>query len=330
MLLKVIVRAMPATVRRLLSAAVLLLGLSPLPAQVRVAPAAPTGNVAGSYTASSWSNLQGRKRFTTPLLNLTFVTDSGFLLAQRGEADRALPASLRLAGLDRSDFQGIADAVQDAFVAALRAQGFEVMPYDPLAVDPGFQELARHALRTGRDEPVPVAYAEIAGRTGARRTMTFAGHRCPWITSFMLDNYLPATRLTRQLDATLPIVSFLVEFAAYSPDRAQTYDWAEFMPAPPPAGVPRLRARPQVFVSAGTAAFLTPDGQTATLALSSPIGGDLPFVVNLAAARGRSREERQGGAYEVRVDPAAYRRAVIELLQPQVEAIARRLAAATP
>jgi len=325
-----IVSALLAPVHRLRAVLALLAPAATLPAQIKVTPLTATTDVAGFYAAASWSNLQGQKRLTTPLLNVTFVTDSGFLLSQRDEADRALPASLRLTGLDRTDFQEIADAVHDAFVSALQAQGFEVMPYDPLAVDPGFQELARHARRTGRDEPAPTAYESITGLSGARRTMTFTGHRCPWIPSFMLDNYLPATRLTRQLDATLPIVSFLVEFAAYSPDRSTTYDWSQFMPAAPASDVPRLRARPQIYLSAGAAAFLTPGGQTATLTLSTPVGVDSAFVTNLASVRGRSREERRGGAYEVRVDPAAYRQAVIAVLKAQAEAIARRLAAATP
>ena len=185
-----------------------------------------------------------------------------FYLAQRDASDRSLPASLRLQGLDAADFQEIADAVHDTLVAALQAQGIEVMPYDPLAVNPGFQELARQAGRTGREQPVPADYQTIAGVSGARRTMTFVGHHCPWVESFMLDNYLPAARLTRELEATLPIVSFLVEFVEYSPDRTITYDWRDFLPAAPGPGIPRLRARPQIFVSAGTASFLTPDGQT--------------------------------------------------------------------
>jgi len=316
---------------RLPSTALCLLFLpAALPAQLRVTALTVTTDVAGFYAANSWGNLRGQKRLTTPLLNLTFVTDSGFLLTQRDEADRALPASLRLTGFDRIDYQEIADTVHDAFVAALQAQGFEVMPYDPLAVDPGFQELAHHAQRTGRDEPPPAVYEATAGLSGARRTVTYVGHRCPWIPSFMLDNYLPATRLTQSLGATLPIVSFLVEFTAYSADRTSTYDWKAFMPAPPGPGVPLLRARPEVYVSAGTAAFLTPNGQTATLTLTTPIGTERAFVASLAAVRGRSKEERHGGAYEVRIDAAAYREAVIDVLKPQVEAIARRLAAATP
>ena len=319
-----------ASLRPLPTVLGLLLLPATLPAQLKVTALTATTDVAGLYAANSWTNLRGQKRLTTPLLNLTFVTDSGFLLTQRDEADRALPASLRLAGFDSLDYQEIADTVHDAFVAALEAQGFEVMSYDPLAVDPGFQELAHHAPRTGRDEPPPPIYEATAGLSGARRTTTFVGHKCPWIPSFMLDNYLPATRLTRTLGATLPIVSFLIEFAAYSVDRTTTYDWKEFMPAPPGPGVPPLRVRPEVFVSAGSAAFLTPDGQTATLTLTTPVGTERAFVANLAAVRGRSREERRGGAYEVRVDPAAYREAVIDVLKPQVEGIVRRLAAATP
>jgi hypothetical protein len=102
------------------------------------------------------------------------------------------------------------------------------------------------------------------------------------------------------------------------------------MSAPPAADVPRLRARPQIFVSAGSAAFLTPDGQTATLTLTTPVGYDHSFATSLVRTRGRSREERKGGSYEVTVDPAAYKQAVIALLKAQVGVIAGKLAAGTP
>ena len=160
--------------------------------------------------------------------------------------------------------------------------------------------------------------------------MTFVGHHCPWVESFMLDNYLPAARLTRELEATLPILSFLVEFIEYSPDRTITYDWRDFLPAAPGPGIPRLRARPQVFVSAGTASFLTPDGQSGALTLTAPLGYEHAFATNLAATRGRNREERSGGSYEVLVNPAAYKQAAIAVLNAQVTLIARQLATATP
>lgn len=321
---------MPSVAPRLLAAVAFLAGAASLPAQVKVTQLTATTNVAGYYLQTSWGSLHGVKRVTMPLLNLTFVTDSGFSLPQRDATDRALPASLRLQGLDSADFQEIADAVHDTLVAALQTQGIEVMPYDPLAVNPGFQELARQAGRTGREQPVPTGYQTIAGVSGARQTMTFVGHHCPWVESFMLANYLPAARLTRELDATLPIISFLVDFVEYSPDRTNTYDWREFLPAPPAPDSPRLRARPQISVSAGTASFLTPDGDTAALTLTAPLGYEHAFATNLVATRGRNREERKGGSYEVLVNPAAYKQAAIEVLNAQVTMIARQLASATP
>jgi len=69
--------------------------------------------------------------------------------------------------------------------------------------------------------------------------MTLVGRHCPWVESFMLGNFLAATRLTRELDATLPIVSFLVEFVAYSGERTTTYDWHEFLPPDTPLKHPR-------------------------------------------------------------------------------------------
>jgi hypothetical protein len=321
---------MRTSARLLFASLACLLGPATLLAQVKVTPLSATADGGDFYAGSSWGNLRGVKRVTTPLLNLTFVTNSGFLLAQRDAADLALPASLRLQGLRPADFQEIADTVHDALVAALTAQGVEVMPYDPVAVNPGFQELAHHAARTGREQPPPAGYETIAGLSGARQTVTAVGHHCPWIESFMLANYLPATRLTRELDATLPLISFLVEFVEYSTDRTVTYDWREFMPAPPAADVPRLRARPRIFISAGSAAFLTPDGQTAALTLTTSVGGGQSFAASLVRTRGRNRAERQGGNYEVTVDPAAYKQAVIALLKAQVEVIARKLAAGTP
>ena len=321
---------MPTSVRLLFAGLTCLLGPAALLAQVKVTAWSATADAGGYYTGSSWGNLRGVKRVITPLVNLTFVTDSGFLLAQRDASDLALPASLRLQGLRPADFQEIADTVHDAFVAALTAQGMEVMPYDPVAVNPGFQELAHQAARTGREQAPPASYETIAGLSGARQTVTVVGHHCPWIESFMLANYLPATRLTRELDATLPLVSFLVEFVEYSTDRAVTDDWRAFLPAPPAADVPRLRARPRIFVSAGSAAFLTPDGQTGALTLTVSVGGDQSFAASLVRTRGRNRAERQGGSYEVTVDPTAYKQAVIALLKAQVGVIARKLAAGTP
>jgi hypothetical protein len=50
-------------------------------------------------------------------------------------------------------------------------------------------------------------------------------------------------------------------------------------------------------------------------------------VTGLRRTRGRDREERKGGSYEVAVDPAAYKQAVINVLKAQVVMIARKLAA---
>jgi hypothetical protein len=88
-----------------------------------------------------------------------------------------------------------------------------------------------------------------------------------------------------------------------------------------------LRARPQIFLSAGTAEFLTPEAQTATLTLTTPIGYEHAFVAGLRRTRGRNREERKGESYEVAADPTAYKEAVIDLLKAQVAMIARKLAA---
>jgi hypothetical protein len=314
--------------RRLAWAAVLApAGSACLCAQIKVTGFEATSDVAPFYSESTWDNLRGLKRLTTPLVNLSFVTDSGFRLTQRDETDRALPTSLRLAGLQPADFQEIADAVLAAFVTELKAQGIEVLPYEPLAVNPGFQELAYQAPRSGKEQDVPQAYQAVAGISGARKTMTLVGRHCPWVESFMLGNFLAATRLTRELDATLPIVSFLVEFVAYSGERTTTYDWHEFLPAGHTPEAPPLRARPQILLSAGSAAFLTPDGQSATLTLTTAIGYEHAFVAGIRRTRGRDREERKGGSYEVTVDPAAYKQAVIDVLKPQVVMIARKLAA---
>jgi hypothetical protein len=308
------------------TAAIVPAGSACLCAQIKVTGLDAAADVAPFYREATWANLRGLKRLTTPLVNLSFVTDSGFRLSQRDETDRSLPTSLRLAGLQPADFQEIADAVHAAFVAELKAQGVEVMPYEPLAVNPGFQELVHQAPRSGKEQDVPQTYQTIAGISGARKTMTLVGRHCPWVESFMLGSFLPATRLTRELEATLPIVSFLVEFVAYPSERTTTYDWREFLPAAPPEAPP-LRARPQILLSAGSAAFLTPDGQTATLTLTTAIGYEHAFVAGIRRTRGRDREERKGGSYEVTVDPAAYKQAVIDVLKAQVVMIARKLAA---
>ncbi len=305
---------------RPLGAVMLLLGPASLPGQPEIAPPAP-----GLYAESGWAHLHGVKRVTTPLLNLTFVTNSGFLPPARAAADPALPASLRLAGLKAADFQEIADAVHAAFVAELRAQGVDVLPYEPLAANSGFQEMARNARGAGREEAVPDRFRTIAGVSGAREARTFVGRRCPWVDSFTLDNHLAANRLTRQLNAALPIVSFLVEFAVYSTRPADTYDWRDRLPATG-ADFPRLRVRPQIHLSAGSTALLTPAGQAATLTLAAPTGIDGRFVTVFRPIRGRSREERRGPCYEATVDPAAYKRAAISLLRAQVVEIAGLLA----
>jgi hypothetical protein len=296
-------------------------------AQVKVTLLAPNADVSGFYTASGLSGLHGSKRLTIPLLNLTFVSNSGFLPPTRDAVDRDLPASLRLSGLQPADLQQIADAVNDAFVAELKAQGLEVMPYDPLSVNPGFQELAHRAPRAGREQAAPEKFQDIASVSGARGTMTFVAYRCPWVDSFMLTNYLPASRVTRELDATLPIVSFLVDFIGYSTERTATFSWGAYMPGAAAATIPALRAAPQIYVAAGSATLLTPDGQTVSLTLNAPIGFPHAFVTRLVPTRGRTKEERKGGSYEVVVNPAAYREAVIEALKPQVETLARKLAA---
>jgi hypothetical protein len=296
--------------------------------QLKVTRVTAETDPAAFYSEATWGNLHGLARLTTPLVNLTFVTESGFRPAQRTEADHALPAALRLTGLRTADFQAIADAVHDAFTAELTAQGVELMPYEPLAVNPGFESLADQAPPAGKEHSAPASFQTIAGVSGGRRTVTLVGHHRPWVESFMLANYLPATRLTRELGAALPVISFLVEFVEYSSDRPLTYDWHEFLPAEQITDAPRLRARPLVYLAAGSAAFLLPDGQTATLTLTRPIGQEQTFATGLRRSKPRDREERKGGSYEVLVEPAAYRQAVIALLKPQVVMIARRLAAA--
>jgi hypothetical protein len=314
--------------RAALAGSLLLAGPACLVGQLKVTRPTGEADPAAFYSEATWSNLHGLARLTTPLVNLTFVTESGFRPAQRTEADRALPAALRLTGLRTADFQEIADAVHDALTAELTAQGIEIMPYEPLAVNPGFQSLADHAPPAGKERPVPASYQTIAGVSGGRTTVTLIGHHCPWVESVMSANYLSATRLTRELGATLPVVSFLVEFVEYSADRTLTYDWHEFLPAEQTSDVPRLRARPLIYLAAGSAAFLLPDGQTATLTLATPIGQDRTFATGLRRGRPRDRDERKGGSYEVLVDPAAYKQAAIAMLKPQVLMIARRLAAA--
>ena len=315
---------------RLIPLVAFLAGSPTLPAQTRVTVLSAESNPSTLYRATAWIGLHGVKRLTPPLVNLTFVTESGFLPAPHTEADTSLPARLRLAGLRVADFQEIADAVYDAFVADLKAQRLEILPYDPLAVNPGFQELARQGGRTGREQAAPASYQTIAGVSGARRTMTLVGHRCPWVESFMSTNFLAATRVTRELEATLPIVSFLVDFVAYSTGATGAHDWREWVPAGRTVDAPRLRARPMICLSAATAAFLTPDARTATLTLAEPVGYEHAFVTDLRRTQGRDRAERAGGSYDVSVDPAAYKRAVIAALKMQVAAFARKLAADRP
>jgi hypothetical protein len=298
-----------------------------LSAQLKVTRLAAEADVTPFYAETTWGSLRGGTRLTTPLLNITFVTDSGFRPSARGTVDRALPASLRLAGLRPVDFQEIADAVHDAFVAELKAQGMDLLPYEPLTVNPGFQELADHAPRSGREQIVSQAYQAVASVSGARKTTTFVGHHCPWVESFLSANYLPATRLTRELGVTLPVVSFLVDFVEYSTDRTITYDWSQFGRAGAAADVPRLRARPHVYVAAGSITLLTPDSQTAALVLTAPLGYDNAFVVAIHSIRGRDREERAGGSYEVTVDPAAFQQAVTAALTAHVKLMARKVAA---
>ena len=314
--------------RAALASSLVLAGPVWLSGQLKVTRLTGEADAAVFYSEATWGNLHGLVRLTTPLLNLTFVTESGFRPAQRTEADRALPAALRLAGLKTADFQEIADAVHDALTAELTAQGIEILPYEPLAVNPGFQSLADSAPPAGKERPVPASYETIAGVSGARRTVTVIGHHCPWVESFMSANYLSATSLTRQLGATLPVVSFLVEFVEYSADRTLTYDWHEVLPAEHITDASRLRARPMVYLAAGSAAFLLPDGQTAMLTLTKPVGQDQTFATALRRSKPRDRDERKGGSYEVWADPAAYKQAVIAMLKPQVVMIARRLATA--
>ena len=231
-----------------------------LAGQLKVTRLTGEADAAAVYSEATWGNLHGLVRLTTPLLNLTFVTESGFRPAQRTEVDRALPAALRLAGLQTADVQEIADAVHDAFTAELTAQGIEIMAYELLAVNPGFQSLAGSAPPAGKEQPVPASSQTIADVSGGRRTATVIGHHCPWVDSFMSANYLSATSLTRELGATLPVVSFLVEFVEYSADRTLTYDWHEFLSAEQITDAPRLRARPLIYLAAGSAAFLLPAG----------------------------------------------------------------------
>ncbi len=312
---------------RLVGALMLFTAPALLTAQVKINLLAPSAEVGGYYAASGWDSLHGTKRLILPLLNLTFVTNSGFLPPSKDLVDRELPASLRLTGLQPADFKKIADAVHDSLVAGLKAQGVEVMSYDPMSVNPGYQDLAHRAPRTGREQALPVIYQDIGNVSGARQGLTFVAYGFPWIESFMLENYLPATRLTRELDATLPIISFLVDFVGYSTDRITTFDWSKFTTGAPAGPVPALRAFPQIYLAAGSATLLTAEGQTATLTLTTPIGYERPFVNRIVPARGRSKLERRGGSYDVEVDPAAYRQAVIDALKPQVELIARKLAA---
>ena len=167
---------MPTAAPRLYALLALLAAPVLLHGQVKIKLLAPGADVSGFYAATGWSSLHGGKRLIMPLLNLTFVTNSGFLPTSRDSADRDLPASLRLTGLQPADFQKIADAVHDAFVAELKARGVEVMTYDPMSVNPGYRELARRAPRSGREESVPTSYEDIASVSGARQTRTFVAY----------------------------------------------------------------------------------------------------------------------------------------------------------
>ncbi|MDD2765038.1 MAG: hypothetical protein PHE83_13805 [Opitutaceae bacterium] len=315
---------MPNVAHRLFAGLVCLLSPASLCAQLKVTVLSAKPDVAAFYGATTWDSLRGLPRLTTPLVNLTFVTESGFRPAQRDTVDQTLPASLRLTGLQAADFQEIADAVYDAFTAELTAQGVEILPYEPLWVHPAFRELAHQARRSGREQSVPRTYRVIADISGGRKTVTVVGYHRPWLETFMGDDYLLTTRLTRELNAALPLISFLVEFVEYPADRAATYDWREFLPPAKAIGTPRLRARPQIYLPAGTAAFLLPDGQSAALTLTTPIGSEQVFVADL---RRTSTHARDAGSYEVSVDPAAYKQAVTDLLRAQVVMIARKLAA---
>ena len=308
----------------------LLAGPAALLAQVKVTVVSAGVDLAPYYRETTWTQLRGPGRLTPPLVNLTFVLESGFRPPPHTAADPFLPARLRLVGLHAADLQEIADAVYDALVAELTARHLEILPYDPLAVNPGFQELARQAGRTSREQGVPGSYQTIASVSGARRTMTLVGRRCPWVESFMSTNFLAATRVTRELEATLPVVSFLIDFVAYAPSRSTAYDWTEYLPAGRTTDSPRLRARPMICLTAATAAFLTPDARTAALTLTVPLGFEQPFIAGLRSTRGRDRAERAGGSYEVSVDPAAYKQAVLGALKAQVVAIARKVAGASP
>lgn len=311
---------------QLIPVIVLLTGPAGLRGQLKVTLLTAAPDVASFYRETTWNNLHGLARVAGPLVNLTFVAESGFQPPQRDEIDRALPASLRLNGPQPADFQEIADAALDTFAAALIEAGIRIAPYEAVAVNPGFLQLAGNARKPGRERPMPPAYEAITRLSGGRRAVTFTGHRRPFIESFLTTNYLPATRLVREIDAALPIVSFLIDFVEYSNDRAITYDWSEFLPAAAAGAAPRLRARPQIFVADGSAAILMPDDRTATLKLVTPAGSKRQFVTGLALVK---RHKRKGDRYEVAVDPAAYKQAVIEALKPHLAAIARKIAAAS-
>lgn len=319
---------MPRFASRLLTpfAVLLLAGPAGLWGQLKIEKLSAASDVTPFYHETTWDNLRGLKQIAGPLVNLSFVTESGFQPAQRDEIDRALPGNLRLVGLQHADFQEIADVAYDALVADLNAAGVRLAPYEAVAVNRGFLQLADRAQKTGRERPVPPAYEAIVRRSGGRRTMTFTGRRRPFIESFLAAGYLPATRLTRELNAALPIVSFLIDFVEYSNDRAATYDWSELLTAEPARDVPRLRARPQVYVAGGSAAVLMPGGQTARLTLNTPTGFERRFVTDLELVK---HDKRKGDRYEVTVDPAAYKQAVIAALKPHMTAIARKIAPAS-
>ena len=271
-------------------------------------------------------NLRGLRQVAGPLVIVTFVTESGFQPAQRGELDRPLPGSLRLKGLTSAGFQEIADVIHEALVAELAGAGIKAAPYESVAVNPGFRALAKEAPKTGKDKPVPPAYDILVRHSGARRAVTYTGRRHPLVDSFLTSGYLPATRLTRELNAALPIIAFLVDFVVYPGERTATFDWSGFMTAAPASGSDLMRARPQIYVAGGSVEILMPGGQTASLTLTTPSGFNRRFVAGVKKVKAK---KRAGASYEVTVDPAAYKLAVIETLKPHLAAIVRKMAAAS-
>jgi hypothetical protein len=70
------------TASRLFTVFALLAGPAILSAQVKVTELSAASDVSAFYYETTWSRLRGLKRLTTPLVNLTFVTESGFRPAQ--------------------------------------------------------------------------------------------------------------------------------------------------------------------------------------------------------------------------------------------------------